>query len=230
MVYRIISPLFITRNLAQCLLCGDRAGDYGICPACIEDLPFLENACETCALPLLPPSQLCPACLRQPPHYSRVRAAWHYAYPINQLIQRFKYHGDMAAGHSLAQLAAQALKPANQGPDLLVPIPLHWRRYWQRGYNQAQLVAAELGKQWQLPVRPRLLRKFGATQTQSQLRRNQRLRNLLHSFSVDENVERLHIGLVDDVLTTGATLEAAALKLLEAGATKVSAFILARTP
>ncbi|MFA0812310.1 ComF family protein [Microbulbifer epialgicus] len=168
--------------------------------------------------------------MREPPQYSGVRATWHYAYPISQLIQRFKYHSDLAAGHTLAQLTAQAIEPVEDRPDLLAPIPLHWRRYWQRGYNQSQLVAAELAKQWQLPLRPRLLRKIAATQTQSQLRRHQRLRNLLQNFAVREPVEGLHIGLVDDVLTTSATLEAATQKLLEAGATRVSAFILARTP
>jgi len=228
MVYRIFSSL-LNRNLAQCLLCGGRADNYGICFACAEELPTLQNACEICALPLVAPARFCPACLRQPPYYSEVQAAWHYAYPVNQLIQRFKYCGDLIAGHSLAQLAAKIMD-ARQRPDLLSPIPLHWRRYWQRGYNQAQLVAEELGRQWQLPVHPRLLRKVSATQTQSQLKRSQRLRNLLDSFALCEGVEGLHIGLVDDVLTTGATLEAAAQKLLEEGAAKVSAFVLARTP
>lgn len=228
MVYRIFSSL-LNRSLVQCLLCGGRADNCGICLACAEELPTLQNACETCALPLMEPARFCPACLRQPPHFSGVQAAWHYAYPVNQLIQRFKYCGDLTSGHSLAQMAAQIMD-VDQRPDLLSPIPLHWRRYWQRGYNQAQLVAEELGRQWQLPVRPRLLRKVSATQTQSQLNRSQRLRNLLDSFALRGCVEGLHIGLVDDVLTTGATLEAAAQKLLQEGAARVSAFVLARTP
>ncbi|WKD50095.1 ComF family protein [Microbulbifer spongiae] len=229
MVYHSLSAL-LSHNLAQCLLCGDRAGESGLCTPCAAELPRLGNACETCAQPLPSAARYCPDCLRQPPHLSGVRAAWQYAYPVNQLIQRFKYRGDLAAGHSLVQLAAQVMEPAAERPDLLAPIPLHWRRYWRRGYNQAQLIAAGLGRHWQLPVRPRLLRKVVATQTQSQLRRPQRLRNLLQSFALRENVGGCHVGLVDDVLTTGATLEAAAQKLLLAGAGKVSAFVLARTP
>ncbi|GAB2893484.1 double zinc ribbon domain-containing protein [Microbulbifer echini] len=229
MVYSRISPL-LSHHLAQCLLCGDRASESGICPGCVGDLPYLGRACESCALPLASSARQCPNCLRQPPRFQRVQAAWQYAYPVSQLIQRFKYQGDLSAGHSLAQLAAGAIKPCGEPPDLLAPIPLHWRRYWIRGYNQAQLVAAELGRQWRLPVRPRLLRKISATRTQSQLRRQQRMRNLLQSFALRGSVQEMHIGLVDDVLTTGATLEAAAQKLLEAGARKVSAFVLARTP
>ncbi|WP_444920844.1 ComF family protein [Microbulbifer sp. CnH-101-G] len=229
MVYSLM-PSLLTRHLARCLLCGDRADEFGICTSCTRELPYLGQACESCALPLASSARLCPSCLRQPPHCQRVQAAWQYAYPVNQLIQRFKYQRDLAAGHSLAQLAATVITPCSDPPNLLVPIPLHWRRYWQRGYNQAQLIAAELGRRWQLPVRPRLLRKTGATRTQSQLRRQQRLRNLLQSFALRESVEGMHIGLVDDVLTTGATLEAAAQRLKEAGARKVSAFVLARTP
>ncbi|WP_244506284.1 ComF family protein [Microbulbifer marinus] len=220
----------VAPRLAHCLLCGGRAAGSGLCAPCTAELPYLRDACTSCALPLQPGASSCPRCLQQPPSFSRASAAWHYAFPIAPLVQRFKYRGDLAAGHSLARLAAPAIEPRDARPDLLVPVPLHWRRYWSRGYNQAQLVAAEFGRQWQLPVRTRLLRKHSATDTQLQLKRAQRLRNLSQSFAVTGAVAGLHIGLVDDVITTGATLEAAARTLLDAGATRVSAYALARTP
>ncbi|MCO1334702.1 ComF family protein [Microbulbifer sp. OS29] len=229
MVYKRLSNC-LARSLARCLLCGARAGDGGVCSACSQELPQLGNACVLCALPIATPGSSCPSCLQRPPPFAKVSAAWQYAYPVNHLIQRFKYHRDLAAGHSLAQLAAQQLGAPQQIPDLLAPVPLHWLRYWQRGYNQAQLIASAMGQHWQLPVEPRLLRKTSRTKTQSQLRRAQRLNNLLDSFTVRREIRGLHIGLVDDVLTTGATLEAVTHKLLEAGAKQVSAFILARTP
>jgi len=232
MVYRFFSH-FSSRSysprLALCLLCGDGADGGGLCTPCAAELPWLHSACRRCALPL-PSAGDCPRCLQQPPSFASARAAWHYAFPVGQLIQRFKYRNDLAAGHSLAQLAAGHIQPREEMPDLLVPVPLHWRRYWSRGYNQAQLIAEEWSRRWRIPVNARLLRKVAAGETQQQLKRAQRLRNLAESFVVRGRADGLHIGLVDDVITTGATLEAAARALLEAGAARVSAYALARTP
>lgn len=234
MVYRLLSQ-FLSRSLARCLLCGDSCAHHsGLCGGCRAELPTLHAACDRCALPL-PPSpsnsgRTCPRCLQQPPAFASARAAWHYAFPVGQLVQRFKYRGDLAAGHSLARLAAARLEPADSRPDLLVPIPLHWRRYWGRGFNQAQLIAAEFGHQWRLPVAVRLLRKRRIGASQQTLSRARRLQNLVHSFRVQGEIERLHIGLVDDVITTGATLEAASRALLDAGAWRISTYALARTP
>lgn len=233
MVYRLISHFLshsVAPRLTQCLLCGDSAGSSGLCIPCANELPFLYSACQYCALPLPPSANGCARCLQQPPSFTRASAAWHYAFPIGQLVQRFKYQNDLATGHSLALLAAPRVAPSTDRPDLLVPVPLHWRRYWSRGYNQAQLIATEFAAQWEIPLATRLLRKHSSSETQQQLKRAQRLRNLQHSFSVHGPVTGLHIGLVDDVITTGATLEAAARTLLEAGAARVSAYALARTP
>jgi ComF family protein len=222
---------FLSSQLAHCLLCSNRGAETsGVCMDCRRELPFLVDACRRCALPLPAGSQTCAKCLQQPPAFAGARAAWHYAFPVGQLIQRFKYRRDLAAGHSLALLAAEYLKPVDDLPDLLLPVPLHWRRYWSRRYNQAQLIATEFGRQWDIPAPARLLRKRSATNTQQQLKRQQRLRNLRESFTASRKVAGLHIGLVDDVITTGATLEAAAQTLLAAGAARVSAFALARVP
>ncbi|AWF79702.1 ComF family protein [Microbulbifer sp. A4B17] len=230
MVYK-----FFNKNLAQsltcCMLCGGASGEFGICSACTGELPVLNCGCRYCALPLAAAkNSICAGCIQRPPAYTKISAAWQYAFPINHLIQRFKYHRDLAAGDSLTQLAARQLWPPEDTPDLLTPIPLHWRRYWQRGYNQAQLIASGLGRHWDIPVELRLLRKTTSTKTQSQLSRNQRLKNLSESFTVRREIQGAHIGLVDDVVTTGATLEATTRQLLAAGAKKVSAFVLARTP
>ncbi|WP_250461532.1 ComF family protein [Microbulbifer litoralis] len=235
MVYRLFSQ-FLSRSLVRCLLCGDSCmHSSGLCDGCRAELPHLHSACECCALPLPPsPSQSgrqCPRCLQHPPAFASARAAWHYAFPIGQLVQRFKYRGDLVAGHSLARLAAARLEPMADRPDLLVPIPLHWRKFlFKRGFNQAQLIAAEFGRQWRIPVAARLLRKRGAGASQQTLTRARRLRNLIRSFDVRQPVRGLHIGLVDDVITTGATLEAASRALLEAGAWRISTYALARTP
>ena len=230
---RILGQL-LDRQLARCLLCGEGDGVLnGICAPCSNDLPALGHSCQTCALPLPNTGDRhCASCQQQPPPQSLSRACWYYAYPVAQLIQRFKYQRDLAAGHTLAELAAVVLDPAPaQHPDLLVPIPMHWRKQLARGYNQAQLIATTLGSRWRIPVEPRALRKLTPTDSQQTLRRTQRKKNLARSFRARaDRVAGLHIGLVDDVITTGATLEAAAQALLDAGAHQVSAIALARTP
>ncbi|WP_245720701.1 ComF family protein [Microbulbifer yueqingensis] len=221
---------FLSRRLALCLLCHGPAGnEAGICRACAAELPVLGSACPRCALPL-PTAAACPGCLRRPPAIGAARCAWHYAYPVAQLIRRFKHDGDLAAGHSLGLLAARQLRPVEPLPDLLVPVPLHWRRRWQRGFNQAELVAEALGRAWQLPVGRRVMCRIRAGASQQALDRRQRLANLRDSFSVRGKVQGLRIGLVDDVITTGATLDAAAAALLDSGALSISAYALARTP
>ena len=226
----------IDRHLACCLLCG--AGDdirSGICPACQRDLPALGHACQRCALPLAETAdQQCAGCLQQPPPQTHSHACWTYAYPVSQLVQRYKYRRDLAAGRTLAELTAMQLAEQIQGeqrPDLLVPVPMHWRKQLcERGYNQARLIADILGNHWRIPVDARALRKSAATDSQQKLNRSQRRKNLARSFSAHPRVRGLHIGLVDDVITTGATIEAAAQSLLVAGATEVTCLALARTP
>ncbi|WP_226664547.1 ComF family protein [Microbulbifer aggregans] len=225
----------LQRRLTRCLLCNAAEADAcGTCAPCRHELPHLGQACQQCALPLATATDtLCPRCLRQPPSNSSCHACWYYAYPVAQLIQRFKYRADLTAGRTLAEVAAQQLAPAvsrDNRPDLLVPMPLHWRRQLARGYNQAQLIADIWGRRWQIPVNNRLLRKAVFTGSQQQLKREERLKNLSRSFAASNAVKGRHIGLVDDVITTGASLEAASATLLTAGARLVSTYALARTP
>ncbi|WP_066960716.1 ComF family protein [Microbulbifer sp. Q7] len=226
----------LDRHLARCLLCGDGPVPCaGICTPCRQDLPSLGHACQHCALPLASPDdRACARCLQQAPPQNRSYACWVYAYPVAQLVQGFKYRRDFAAGRTLAELTAAELLPyldSDQRPDLLVPVPMHWRKQlFERGYNQAQLIADILGNHWQIPVDARALRKVAPTDSQQALNRAQRRRNLANSFQAQPRVAGRHIGLVDDVITTGATQEAAAQSLLEAGAAQVTSFALARTP
>jgi len=239
----------LQRAFARCLLChGGDPLPAGICAPCAAELPDLDAACQRCALPLANSGDShCARCQSRPPPVTATHACWFYAYPVAQLIQRFKYQRDLAAGRTLAELAAARLNPEslrptlhhnqhhnqhpNQHPDLLIPVPMHWRKQlFERGYNQAQLIADILARQWQIPVDNRALRKITRTGSQQELKRAQRLKNLVESFSAHPRVRGLHIGLVDDVITTGATAEAAAGSLRAAGATSVTVYALARVP
>lgn len=218
--------------LTHCVLCHAACTrNRGLCDPCRAELPRLGHSCTLCALPLPNPvDTLCAQCLQQPPPFAASHACWFYAYPVAQLIQRFKFQQDLAAGRTLADAAAAALLPSTARPDILVPVPMHWRRQFARGYNQAHLIAQIFADEWRIPLAPRLLRKRTPTGTQAQLKRRARLQNLGGTFAAGPQVKGLHIGLVDDVITTGATLEAAAKTLLNAGARQVSTYALARTP
>ncbi|MBY6191176.1 ComF family protein [Microbulbifer agarilyticus] len=226
----------LDKHFARCLLCGTADEvQAGICAPCQCDLPSLGHACVRCALPLAETQDRhCAACIQRPPPQASSVACWSYAYPVAQLVQRFKYQRDFAAGRTLAELAAQELHPhILQAPriDILVPIPMHWRKQlFGRGYNQAQLIADIFGSYWRIPVAPGALRKVAASDSQQTLSRAQRRKNLIHSFAAGRQIQDLHVGLVDDVITTGATQEAASQSLLAAGASRVSVYALARTP
>lgn len=239
----------------RCLACGDR-GDDGIdlCTACAARLPWNTSACRCCAMPLPCPfpdfllgpsalrlpdaavksSQVCGACLSRPigsvrhAPLAQVHAACVYAAPVDRLLLRFKFHHDLAAGGLLAQLMAQALAAAPR-PDAIVPVPLHRARLRQRGYDQALELARPLARALDLDLLPGGLRRTRATTAQSQLDAAQRRRNLRLAFAVPPGIGLpAHVVLVDDVMTTGATLHAAALALRRAGVARVDAWVCAR--
>ncbi|AWY41580.1 ComF family protein [Pseudomonas putida] len=227
-------PVYIwSKNIQICLLCDEAAdGAIPLCMACETELPWLGDHCQTCALPLPGSGLTCGQCLTQPPAFERVIAPWTYSFPIDSLITRFKHSAKWPFGHLLAELLAQALRHRFADdlpqPDLLIAVPLATRRLRQRGFNQAAMLARWLGDQLDLPL---LLRTqdTGAQQTLNASERRQNLRNAF-ALAPDASIKGRHLALVDDVLTTGATAQALARLLMEAGAARVDVYCLARTP
>jgi ComF family protein len=215
---------------ARCLVCGEAGEDArDLCRTCAACLPWHRGACLRCAMPLATPGT-CGACLRRPPPLATVHAACVYAFPLDRLLPRFKFHQDLAAGRLLAQLMAEACG-ALPRPDALVPIPLHRARLRSRGYNQALELARPLACALSLPVCDAFLVRIRATGPQSELDAAARHRNLRGAFAVRGNTAvPAHVVLVDDVMTTGATLHAAARTLLRAGVQRVDAWVCARVP
>ena len=216
---------------AHCLACGGRGSDGSdLCTACHAGLPWLHHACPRCALPLPVPATVCGACLRTPPPLDAIHAAFLYAPPLDRLLPRFKFHGDLAAGRLLAALMRETT-PSFPHDAAIVPIPLHRRRLRQRGYDQALELAKPLAAACDLPLRDDLLRRARATAAQSRLHADQRKRNLRNAFEVDAAaVLPPCVVLVDDVMTTGATLHVAARALRKAGVARVEAWVCARVP
>jgi len=157
-----------------------------------------------------------------------MRAALRYQEPTSSLIHRFKYEGCFALAGPLAQSLIAAWPTWEQPPDLIIPIPLHPRRKRRRGYNQSELLAAPLARVLGLPLTPRGLQRVRHTAPQVGLGPEERHDNVRGAFAATDAVHGRRVLLIDDVLTTGATMRAAAEALLAAGAASVSAYCLAR--
>jgi len=214
----------------RCLLCGE-AGANGrdLCQACTEALPWNASACLRCALPLPVPAT-CGTCLQKPPPMGETHAVFVYGFPLDRLVPRLKFHNDLAAGRLLSGLMADALG-ALPRPEALVPVPLHDTRLGRRGYDQALELAAPLARGLRIPLLADVLLRTRATSPQSELDAVARKRNLRRAFAVRAHATLPdHVVLVDDVMTTGATLEAAARTLLRAGVSRVDAWVCARVP
>lgn len=222
---RLGTGLWATR----CLACGE-PGSRGrdLCPTCHAGLPWNRVACPHCALPLPVPAPSCGHCLRHPPPLHTTLAACSYGPPLDRWLPRFKFHHDLAAGRLLSQLMVEALAGAPR-PQALVPIPLHRSRLRSRGYDQALELARPLARALELPLQTRLLQRTRATAAQSELDAAARRRNLRRAFAVNDAISRpAHVVLIDDVMTTGATLHAAAAALHRAGVARVDAWVCAR--
>lgn len=212
-----------------CVLCLDPAdGPAGFCAACALDLPWASAACGRCAMPLPAGATGCGSCSLRMPSYQAAFAAFDYSFPVDQLVRRLKYHGHLAHSRNLGALLAQAGGGRSAGIDGWVPVPLHREREARRGYNQALEIARELAARTDRPLLDGLLWRARATRTQAGLGAIERRANVQGAFRADPRVKGLSIGLVDDVLTTGSTADAAARALQAAGARRVEVWVVAR--
>ena len=220
---------------AHCELClAPAPPGAALCGPCLEDLQRVVHPCRCCASPL-PVSGQCPACARRPPVLDRVYAPWAYAWPLDRLVLGCKHAGDARSERvlvTLARVAAAEQLTAGEHPDVVVPVPLHPVRLRQRGFNQAQPLARAVADILGVPAAPWLARRIRATESQQGLGAQARRRNVRDAFAVDVSVfpdlEGARVLLVDDVVTTGATLNALAATLRAAGARGVDALALAR--
>lgn len=215
----------------RCLACEDPGLDgLDLCAACEATLPVNRSACPGCALPLPTPGDLCGGCLDGRSPITETHAPFLYAAPLDRLLPRLKFGGDLAAGRLVSQLMVEHLRGVDR-PQAIVPVPLHRARLRQRGFDQALEIARPLGRALGLPVLPGALVRLRATQEQSRLSAIARRRNLKGAFQAWPKLPLpAHVAIVDDVMTTGATLRAAAIALRRAGVQRVDAWVAARVP
>lgn len=214
----------------RCLICGDfGVNGVDLCRKCRQQLPFNHSPCQCCALPLPSPG-VCGACLRHPPPLTISHAAFVYRFPLDRLVPRLKFHRDLPAGRLLAELLGDSVQAAGLPlPGALVPVPLHAGRLRRRGFDQACELARPLARRFGVALRADALARVRDTLAQTELDASQRKRNVRQAFSAQGPLPA-HVTLVDDVMTTGATLHAAARALRRAGVRRIDAWVCARVP
>ena len=212
-----------------CLLCGGRGDNDGLCEGCRDSLPWLTSAqCPVCAIPN-PTGERCGRCLGKPPQFDRVVAAFAYEFPATVLIQGLKYQGNLACARPLASGLADALDNEPY-PDLIIPMPLARARLAGRGFNQAMELARRLAAEFGLDISMDVCRRTREGTPQAVLPWKQRATNIRNAFACDFDLNGKSLAVVDDVLTTGATLSELALTRKRHGAREVIGWIAARTP
>lgn len=227
-------PILELLFVPHCAACDVRvASDTPLCDSCAISLYETGPACPRCANPTSGPAAvLCARCRTAPPPFAAAHAAYRYGGELAVALRRLKYQGRVDVARSLAPLLAPALHQAAAGMDALVPMPLHWRRMWARGFNQTTALLAHAGRDLPIPVDTRSVRRVRATAAQSGLSARRRRDNVAGAFAVPPrrkpHLTGKRILLVDDVMTTGATMAACARALLDAGAREVVAFCVAR--
>lgn len=221
----------------RCSACQERIGDHdALCTACWTDLPFITKPyCHRLGVPFAydhGPGMVSAEAIAHPPAYGHARAAARYEGCAVSLVHRLKYGDRVDMARLMGGLMAQAGRDILARAQVLVPIPLHRLRLWQRRFNQSALLADEIGRRSHLPVDPFLLMRKKKTRPQVGQSRLARAGNVQGAFAVPESAKGTlpgrHIVLVDDVLTSGATVEAAARALTRAGAANVDVLVFAR--
>lgn len=209
----------------DCLLCGEQGGPELLCAACIAELPGLPETCPRCALPS-PAGAVCGSCLNRPPHFDATLALWRYEFPCDSLVQALKYRARLALAGFFARALASRPMP---GVDLIVPMPLHPKRLAERGFNQALEIARGLARHLGRPIEPHGVLRVKDTLPQTQLPYEERAKNVRGAFLCRLDLSGKTVAVIDDVMTTGATLNEFARALKRAGATRVENLVVART-
>jgi ComF family protein len=219
---------------STCVLCTAPGQSDGIdlCVGCLSDLPINANACPRCGEQLTTSSiaLLCGACLRKSPRYHSTHCAYRYSYPIDHLVRALKYHNRLTHARVLGELLARSLIKVRiePWPEVLVPVPLAEHRYRERGFNQASEVAKQLQKHLAIPVRADLLERKRVTREQAGLDRSSRRKNVRNAFAMRAPLVAKHVAIVDDVVTTGSTVNEIARVLKKAGAQTIEVWAVAR--
>ncbi len=216
---------FLDEILPQtCLVCGAKNGP--VCSDCNRQLPQIApSRCPYCALPTVE-SGICGRCIAAPPHYDATQAIFEYRFPIDMLVKHLKYRQRFSL---LAFFADRLHAVVSTGADLVIPVPMHPSRLVERGFNHSVEIARVFANRRRLPLAINAVNRIRATARLEGMSRRQRFATLRGAFTCPLPLDNKKVLVVDDVMTTGATLEALAQTLKKAGAVRVENLVIART-
>lgn len=213
-----------------CGLCGMPSPDATLCPGCLADLPWIKNACPCCGVPqlaVLPQTPVCADCQRRPPPFVCAFAPLAYGFPVDAMIKAFKFGRRLELGRPLADCMLPWLLEHRHGIDALMPVPLHRFRHATRGFNQADELVRHLQRKTGIAVH-QCLTRTKRTRTQSGLDALERQQNMRDAFRLRSKPRCRHALLIDDVITTTATVRELSRVLLDGGVETVSVLAIAR--
>lgn len=225
MVSHWLKNAMLSLSPSLCDLCHLKADHQFWCSHCRRYFHPIPR-CLRCGLPTLTTIEQCGHCLTHPPLWNRLYCVGSYQQPLSRYVHRFKYQRQFWLSPILASLLASRI---DQPAPLFTSVPMHWRRQWWRGFNQSELLAANLASHWPNSHYVPLFKRHRATAQQQGLSKIQRQRNLRRAFTLVQSPAARHIALVDDVVTTGSTMHQLCALLLNAGVESIDIYCLCRT-
>jgi ComF family protein len=224
--------LFLQERLEQqCLLCGLPSHSDSLCHGCRQDLPENRYACHRCAIPLPQDGLLCANCQEKPPAFDSSHVPLLYRQPVTRLVHDFKFRHRLPAGRQLTGLFYHSLQQRCEPlPQRLIPVASHASRIRERGFDTALWIADQISRQTGIRVERNLLIRRDKKPDQHGLSARQRRDNPRNSFALLDKPDYQHIAIVDDVMTTGSTVNEIARLLRAAGVKKIEIWAIARTP
>lgn len=229
-----LEKLILPYHCVMCLEISDQRRD--LCRQCQKELPILANTCQQCgiAFPASHHPPRCGQCITHPPHFDHAIVGFDYQAPIDGWLRQFKFHKKGVYARILSEIYAEKLlhqlkQHPEQYPQALVPMPLHWRRLTERGFNQAHIIARYLSRQLKIPLlKPSSVKRIKYTQAQSSLNLHSRKHNMQRAFSAQKIAEIKHVAIIDDIITTGNTVNELSKQLKLAGIEHISVWAIAR--
>ena len=227
---KLLSSLFP----ARCIFCQQTVRhDFMVCTDCYQSLPHNKSCCQRCALPLaeeMSTTVLCGRCIRKPPAFDYTCSPFRYEDDIIGLVHQLKFGEKISYARSIGEMLFQHYSTSDEKPDCLLPVALHKSRLRQRGFNQSIEISRVLAKKLAIPIEHTAIVRERSTSAQTGLNAKQRVKNIRGAFRVAGELNYKHVLIIDDVMTTGATVNELAKLLKKNNVERVGVLSIARAP